>query len=129
MEKKLIVKNIHAIFTYLILNILPIGSIYSEDSVPANNLNVDNQQQTNSDDIRSATVDAIDGTKINMLVTEDGKAVTVATQDLTFHKKRKKKHNELNGNPVDEPLSIGLINISTMTLVEDAQPEVSNPSP
>jgi hypothetical protein len=86
-------------------------------------------QSTDSNDVRSATVEAIDGTKIDMLVTGDGKAVTVATQDPALMHRKKKKHHELNGNPVDEPLSIGLINVSTMTLVEDAQPEVSNPIP
>jgi hypothetical protein len=105
-------------------------SLSAEDQSAQSVGNNNDTQTPDSSDVRSATVEAIDGTKIDMLVTGDGKAITVATQDPTMlHKNKKKKHHELNGNPVDEPLSIGLVNISTMSLVEDAQPEVSNPIP
>jgi len=87
------------------------------------------QEQDASDNpVNSATVQGLDGTKINLLVNSDGQAVTVATQNPNQLKSKRKKHTVI-GNPVDEPLSTGLVNISSLSLVEDAQPELSNPLP
>jgi len=79
--------------------------------------------------VSSTTVQGLDGTKISLLVNGDGQALTVATENRSQNRSKHKKHNTLVGNPVDEPLSTGLVNISTLTMVEDAQPELSNPNP
>jgi hypothetical protein len=122
--------TLHMRFELSLLSLLLSGILSAEDQQPNPVKENSETVPSTSDSVRPVTVDTVDGTRIDMLVSSDGKAVTVASQDASsIQKRKKKKHSPLIGNPVDEPLSIGLINISSLALVEDAQPELSNTFP
>jgi hypothetical protein len=119
-------------FSILSLQMMLVFGAHATARLPAEESPQDatSSPSTTQPDVRSATVVGLDGTKIDLLVASDGKALTVAIQDPSqIHRKKKKKHNVVEGNPVDEPLVAGLMNDPSLTLIEDAQPQVSNPIP
>ena len=84
-----------------------------------------------SEDVHTATVVALDGTRLDMMINSDGQAVTVATQSGESKRKHKHHHHADEGgdSPADEQLNAGLINETSPAMVEDSQPQVSNDLP
>ena len=77
-------------------------------------------------EVHTASMVALDGTTIDMVINTEGQAIAVATDGPD--KKRKHKHHhhadEGGDSPADEQLNAGLINEDSPATVEDSMPQV-----